>query len=137
MKWATLLIAALATACASDAPSSPSGPVNAQVTLAAGETTNLTSADVRIRFDGVTGDSRCPGDAICIQGGDAIVHVSVGRIGAGAGDAMATFELHTGSLQPATFNGLTLTLENLSPYPFSSLPPIKPGDYRATLRFTR
>ena len=33
------------------------------------------AAASRLRFEGVTGDSRCPVDAICIQGGDAIVKV--------------------------------------------------------------
>jgi hypothetical protein len=134
MRWLIVFGAALSVACGSDALSAPTGPVNAQVVLAAGETANVAAANVRIRFEGVTGDSRCPGDAICIQGGDAIVHVAIGPIGS---EAMATFELHTGSLQPATFNGLTIALENLSPYPFSSRPPIAPGDYRATLRLTR
>jgi hypothetical protein len=40
-------------------------------------------------------------------------------------------------MQPVVEGDLTIALETLTPYPFSSLPPIAPGDYRATLRVTR
>lgn len=44
--------------------------------------------------------------------------------------------LHTGSLQPVRHDSLTITLVELSPYPFSSRT-IQPGEYRATLQVTR
>jgi hypothetical protein len=80
----------------------------------------------------VTGDSRCPGDALCILGGDAAVLVAVLD-----GSSVSAYELHTGSLEPVRHGELTLSLEELQPYPFSSLPAIRPADYRATLRATR
>jgi hypothetical protein len=86
-----------------------------------------------IRFTGVTGDSRCPADALCIQGGDARVAVRV----SGGGDA-ATFELHTGDASRAsvTHRGYRITLVTLEPYPFSSRP-ITDADYRATFAVAR
>jgi hypothetical protein len=129
-----ILSAALLSGCGSDSPSAPTGPVDAQITLAPGQTVAVDAAAIAIRFQGVMGDSRCPGDAICIQGGDALVRVDV--LTAGGGGA-ATFDLHTGSMQPVTYQDLTIALETLAPYPFGSLPPIGPGDYRATLRVTR
>ena len=50
---------------------------------------------VTLRFNGVSGDSRCPADAFCIQGGDAIVRVTV----VDAGQSREV-ELHTGDMRP-------------------------------------
>jgi hypothetical protein len=104
--------------------------VDQRVVLAPGGTTTVPGAAVR--FEGVSNDSRCPGDAICVWGGDAIVRVVVSSSG-----SASTYELHTFDLKPVQRGDLTISLETLSPYPFASLGPIKPGDYRATLRITR
>ena len=127
------IVAIVSAACASNTPSAPQGPVNAQLTLAPGETGVVNGAGIGITFEGVAGDSRCPGDAICIQGGDAIVRIGV----IPTTGNRATYDLHTGNTQPAKHQDLTIALEALTPYPFSSRPPISPNDYRATLRVTR
>jgi hypothetical protein len=123
------------SACKSDTPGAPSGPVDERVVLAPGESTSVPGVGTTIRFTGVTNDSRCPGDATCIWGGDAIVRIVV--IAAGTA-ASAAYDLHTADLKPVQHGDLTtIALETLTPYPFASLGPIKPGDYRATLRITR
>jgi hypothetical protein len=131
MKAFGVLLCLVTIAGCADSPAAPTGPVNAQVVLAPGETANVAEAGIGIRFNGVSGDSRCPADALCIQGGDAIVHIQVLSTG-----APVDFELHTGSLQPVRLGTVTIALENLSPYPFSSRT-ISPSEYRATLRITR
>ncbi len=114
-------------------PSGPSVGLNERFTLAPGESARIDQSQVRLEFVDVTGDSRCPADAICIQGGDAVV-----RVRGTAGSNASTLELHTGdsSRAAATFQGLRVELIELQPYPFSSRP-IGPGDYRATLRVTQ
>lgn len=111
-------------------PVKPSA-LDREVVLAPGQTASVADAPATIRFDGVEGDSRCPADAVCVTGGDAIVKVFVDANG-----ARATLELHTGDLQPGRHQGLTITLVSLSPYPFSSRS-IKPSEYRATLKVSR
>jgi hypothetical protein len=112
--------------------SPPTGPsLNEEFTLAPGEITPIAGAGVRIRFDQVEGDSRCPADAVCVQGGDALVHLAVVER-----STERPYELHTGNMEPVTHDGLTIALVGLQPYPFSSRT-IEPGDYRATLRVTR
>ena len=118
--------------CAS-APSAPTGPVSAELVLAPGDVKDVTGTSVRIRFQGVFGDSRCPADALCIQGGDALVRIDVLPQSSAAA---STYDLHTGTMQPVRHGDLTIALEMLLPYPFSSQT-IAPGDYRATLRVTR
>ena len=107
-------------------------PLNDQFTLAPRETASVRDTSLRLEFMRVSGDSRCPADALCIQGGDAIVHVR-------ATDARtAEHELHTGDRNWATVvhDGFRIELVELRPYPFSSRT-IDASDYRATLRVTR
>lgn len=130
MRLALVLIAVGLTACTADTPTTPS-PVDVRVVLAQGEVVDIAAAEIRIRFQGVLGDSRCPADVVCIQGGDAIVRIDVI-----SGAATSTHDLHTGDMKPVRHGDLTIALENLSPYPFSSRT-IAPGEYRATLWVTR
>jgi hypothetical protein len=134
---AKLLITALscllfATACDEKSPVAPTVPLNQQFTLAPGQSASIEDTAVRVEFVRVSGDSRCPADAICIQGGDALVQVRVSNGGA------AEYDLHTGDLSRAavTHGGYRIELVQLQPYPFSSRT-IEPGDYRATLTVTR
>jgi hypothetical protein len=122
----------LTTACDEKAPTGPTVSLNQEFTLAPGEAARVADSSVRIQFLRVSGDSRCPADALCIQGGDALVHIRAGDNGA------SEYELHTGdeSRATVTHEGLRIQLVNLQPYPFSSRT-IEPRDYRATLRVTR
>lgn len=112
-----------------EVPTAPS-PLHRQVVLAPGQTAAIEGAGIQIRFNGVDGDTRCPADAFCVLGGDAIVQISV------TGDGTAEYDLHTGNVQPVEHRDLTIALVELAPYPFSARP-VEPSEYRATLRITR
>ena len=118
-----------ATACSGNSPSGPT-PVDREVVLATGQTAEFDSG-LSVRFVSVIGDSRCPIDAVCIAGGDAIVRIHVAA-GTGRGDR----DLHTGDMQPITFDDVEVRLVELTPYPFSGRETPQ-GDYRATLRVIR
>lgn len=124
------LLLTMAIACSS--PSGPTVRLDENFVLAPGESARVSDADVSIRFMGVQADSRCPADAICIQGGDAIVRVEVTSSTGGA----RTYDLHTATSQPVRHGDVSIALVELAPYPFASRP-TQPGDYRATLRVTR
>ncbi len=121
-----------ATGCDSSDPTGPTVPLNEQFVLAPDETATILDAGIRIRFVGVSGDSRCPADAVCVLGGDAIVQIEVLSFGAG----LQPYELHTGDMGPVQHGNLTIALVQLEPYPFSART-IQPSDYRATLRVSR
>ncbi|MEZ5291770.1 MAG: hypothetical protein R2745_11845 [Vicinamibacterales bacterium] len=123
-------MAAVCLGCVTS-PTGPSVELGREFTLAPGDTAQLEAADLRVRFDRVEGDSRCPADAVCIQGGDAVVHVTVQTNG-----SSRAYELHTGPMTPIVHDGYTVALVRLAPYPFSSRT-IEPGDYRATLTVSR
>jgi len=121
-----------ATACDEKAPAGPSVPLNQDFTLAPGAAALIQDTSLRIQFLRVSGDSRCPADAVCIQGGDALVHIRT------IDDRSAEYELHTGDESRAaiTHAGVRIELINLQPYPFSSRT-IQPDEYRAMLRASR
>jgi hypothetical protein len=119
---------AVAAGCATTAPPAPQGPVDALLTLSPGQTAAVASAPVRVRFDGVKNDSRCPADAACIQAGEAIVAITVV-----ASDRRQAYELRAPGATPVVHDGLTIAVERLDPPPAGSRP-IRPADYRLTLR---
>jgi hypothetical protein len=118
-----------ATACLGNSPSSPT-PIDREIVLSQGQTAEV-GGGVTVGFVGVLGDSRCPINAGCIQGGDAIVRVTVN-----AGRTRGERDLHTGILAPVTFEDLELRLVDLHPYPFGGRT-TDPADYRATLHVKR
>jgi len=117
------------TACDEKSPLDPT-PVDRQVVLAPGENA-VVATQLSVRFVTVLNDSRCPGDAICITGGDAIVRIEIT-----AANDRAERDLHTGNMQPVSHQGVRVELVSLNPYPFASMP-TKPEDYRLTLRIVR
>jgi hypothetical protein len=129
---AVFVVALTLAACKTGSPNGPGGPVNLRVVLAPGEQTAVPGGGA-IRFEGVTSDSRCPGDATCIWAGDATVRVAVST----SGGASSIYELHTFDLKPVQHTDLTISLEALSPYPFASTAPIQPADYRVTMKIYR
>ena len=122
----------LATACDEKTPTGPAVPLNQQFTLAPGETASVQDTSLRLQFLRVSGDSRCPADAVCIQGGDALVLIRV------SDGESADYELHTGDQSRAavTHRGLRITLVQVQPYPFSSRT-IGAEEYRATFTVSR
>jgi hypothetical protein len=125
-----LILAALLLAGCASTTLAPTGPFNKEVTVAQGKTASVVDG-LSVRFVSVSGDSRCPADATCIQGGDAIVKLQL----ISSNDTNEV-ELHTGNMQPATSGNLTVELIQLMPYPFSSRT-IQQEEYRATIRVSR
>jgi hypothetical protein len=101
------------------------------MTLAPGQTGSAGSLNVK--FIGVTIDTRCPANALCIQAGDAYIALE-----AAVASTQRSFELQV--LNPTNreteVRGYLINVESLSPYPFAPNP-IDPDDYRVTLRVTR
>jgi hypothetical protein len=130
MRLSVLFFVAMAV-IACDRPTTPTTPIDTNFVLAPGEARVVEDTTTEIRFNGVTNDSRCPADVVCITGGDA--HVQI-RVASGLGTR--EYVLHTGDMKPVTHDDLTIHLVQVTPYPFSSRT-IAPDDYRVTLRVTR
>jgi hypothetical protein len=119
-------------------PTSPAAPgetpgLRQQITLAPGQSATVPSTTLAIRFDGVTTDSRCPADALCIQLGyaEAVFAVTEG------GQPASALALRTlGDASVARVGRYRLELETLQPYPYSRRQ-IPADEYRATLLVER
>ena len=133
------LIAAVAVvACATGGfgcaahPSQPSRSLGQPFDLKAG-TSAVLADGLKLTFDRVTADSRCPLDAICIQAGEAIVVVTLSQ----SASAQAQRELRTTpALSEASYLSYVIKLVGLAPYPRSTQQ-IRPEDYVATLTVDR
>ena len=80
----------LTAACRSPEPNAPvlavdqtvAATAGAEVTLAVGETVEVSGVNLRVRFNRVLGDSRCPTNAgvMCVWAGSVVVEVQGGPI---------------------------------------------------------
>jgi len=121
----------VASGCAAH-PSQPSRPLGQPFDLKAG-TSAMLADGLRLTFERVRADSRCPLDALCIQAGEAIVVLTLAQGAA----AQAEQELRTtpGSSE-ALYLSYVIKLVALAPYPRSTQQ-IRPEEYVATLTVDR
>ena len=96
----------------------------------------ITVEGVKVRFNAVESDSRCPMDAICVWEGDAIANFVVEQ-NCDCRTPAFDLKLHT-TLQPksGTAYGFRVELRQLQPYPQASSP-TKPDAYYAWIRLTK
>jgi hypothetical protein len=121
------IVLSVMAAC-SGGPTQPDRvPTGKPFELKVGETA-LTTDDVRIKFDIVRSDSRCPIDAVCVRAGEAVIAITVGRVG----EVPEGRELDTTPAKSSTtFLNYTITLSSLQPFPRSDRQ-TQPGDYIGT-----
>jgi hypothetical protein len=133
----SFLAAAALAAAACSSPNEPGANFHTEVTLRPGEVTAVASTPLRIGFERVAADSRCPATALCVQSGDALVvfNVSVGGNG-GAEVRLRTVGGATGQDLLASVGGYELAITGLQPYPETTTP-IPSADYRVTVSVSR
>jgi hypothetical protein len=132
---ASSFVALILLASCATSPTTPR-PVSLadRFTLAPGQTALVEGTGLRVTFESVSADSRCPVDVTCVWEGDTVVVVSVRPAEA----APARQELHTAGRYPneADAGDYRVRLVDLAPVPRGGASPA-PGDYRATLLVTR
>lgn len=91
---------------------------------------------IRVRFNAVESDSRCPSDVVCVWAGDAVAQFSVEQ-NCACESPTVRLELHT-TLEPKSdvAYGYRVELRQLAPYPKTSSP-IRKDAYSAWIRLTR
>lgn len=130
------LAAALLAGCGSSTPSS-SLPVptttdvslDQTFTLAPGQSARIPSQGLEVRFDSVSGDSRCPEDVVCVWAGDAAINLTLTK--SGQSRAVA---IHT-TLDPKVIaeGEVQISLVKLAPNT-NSKKSISQGEYRVQLK---
>ena len=122
----------LATACVEKNPIRPTASVGEEFALAPGTSTSIAGTMMRVRFDAVANDSRCPIDVSCIQAGNAVVVIAVIDETGSSRYELATNEA---SRKSVTHRDVRLEIIELEPHPRSSQP-TDPAAYRATFKVT-
>jgi hypothetical protein len=113
-------------ACSSSTGPSSTVPLDTEFQLAPGQTAVVGTSGLRILFESVPLDSRCPMGVLCIVAGEAQVQISA-RQGAMA----STLTLKTDGLgRQAVFLSYSVELMTLTPPPRLNQP-TPPASYRA------
>jgi hypothetical protein len=123
-----IVIAALVSIGCGGSPTQPDVVAGQPFDVRAGATADLPDG-VRLRFDSVLSDSRCPLDAICVRAGEAVIAITLSKTGSVA----AEFEVQTDppARRSAVYGGHSITLTALQPFPRSDRQ-VQPSDYVAT-----
>ena len=100
--------------------------------LKIGQTASIESKNIKLRFLNVTEDSRCPADVVCVWEGQVTVLLNVMHNEQDLGDFDLTIRGGDENLAAKTFDGYSVKLMKVDPYPFASQP-TELTDYVATL----
>ena len=123
-----LIVCCILTCGCAAHPSQPSFPLRQPFDLRAGASAALSDG-LKVTFDRVKSDSRCPLDVLCVRAGEAVIAVSLSR----SASTQVARELSTAAgASEAGYLGYVIKLVALAPYPRSAQP-IRPEDYVATL----
>jgi len=124
-----LLVPLVVSACDSD---TIKGSLGKEFTLPAGKTAAISGENLSIKFDKVTGDSRCPSDVICVWAGEAKCDIAFIYKGVNY-----PVTLTAGGSNPDNYAFENYKVYfNLQPYPISTQQ-IAPGDYRLVITVTK
>jgi hypothetical protein len=139
---AALVLVVAAWSCGSKPrvgdPSKAQAPSNdvstdQELELGAGQSA-MVGKELKITFDSITADSRCPPEVQCIWEGDAVAKV----LAAAGTHEPATYELHTntGFTTQVDHGGYRIRLSAVAPLPHAGVE-IDPKSYVITLLVTK
>ena len=124
-----LVIGVFAAGCGNSKPS-----LGESFTLKVGQTASVSGEDLKLKFDIVVSDSRCPSDVMCIQAGEAKFRLVATQSGADTTLNLIEQGLTSGL---NVVNYMTYTIEfKLTPYPVSTHM-LDASDYRLELTVTK
>ncbi|MEP6781582.1 MAG: hypothetical protein ABJC26_16910 [Gemmatimonadaceae bacterium] len=137
---AALVAMTTLSACASKSNGDPTVPANhdtgtplpTEVTLAPGTYADITNANLRVIFDNVESDSRCPTSVACVWAGAATVNLTTSLISADKNLRLVKVSTEPGK-DTATVYGQALRLVRVDPTPTTTTP-LPLSSYRVTIR---
>ena len=92
--------------------------------------------NLRLCFDSLIGDSRCPANAVCVWAGSAVAKFSLSKNGESTPFTLATMPY--GEYKKDTvLLGYKIEFVNLSPYPGTVPAPIPADQVKAELRISK
>jgi hypothetical protein len=103
-----------------------------QFQLKIGQTALIESKNISVKFLNVTEDSRCPSDVVCVWEGQVAILLNIMQHDQDLGDLALTVRGGDQTLAAKTFDGYSIQIMQVEPYPKAS-EPIQLSDYVATL----
>jgi hypothetical protein len=145
-----MILITMLLACRTLTPS-PVSPVtttkDVEFTLAEDQTATVTDAGLTIRLIGVAGDQRCPSEIECAMSGPVSISLSVQKDGGEPTNVnLQTFTDNNGRApggqfegiqDRATYEGYSIQVVGVTPYPVKPSKPIKSSEYRVILIVTQ
>lgn len=118
MRVLTVWLTSLVAACPGNPPGVSPGR---EFELELSQAVRIAGTDLKLRFEAVEQDSRCPADVTCVWAGNASVNLSL--VGTGCDTLL---RLNT-SLEPRSGAGCAIPIEvrGLEPTPRSDEPPLE------------
>lgn len=121
----TAIVTACAGAPSNDPTDGPGGLANrnaaalpTSITLAPGSAMEVTQANLKIRFDSIVTDSRCPTDVQCVWAGEAVAALSIGQLAGEMSLRLASLSTIPGK-DTTTAYGKPIKLLKVTPAPDS------------------
>ena len=101
------------------------------------ETGNIDGDDLKLCFDAVVSDSRCPANAVCIWQGAATATFSFTKNGDAHRFNLSTLTMKPNYTKDTVIGGYKIEFINLSPYPGTVADPIPDSQRKAELKITK
>jgi len=98
---------------------------------------SLNGDKVKLGFDAVVSDSRCPANAICVWQGAATATFSFSKNGSNHRFNLSTITMEPNYKQDTIISGYKIEFINLLPYPGTFTPPAPDSDVKAELKITK
>ena len=98
---------------------------------------NLNGKFVKLGFDAVVSDSRCPANAICVWQGAATATFSLSKNGSNHRFNLSTITMEPNYKKDTIIEGYKIEFMNLLPYPGTFTPPAPDSDVKAELKITK
>lgn len=98
---------------------------------------NLNGDRVKITFDAVVSDSRCPANAICVWQGAATATFSFSKNNSNHRFNLSTITMAPNYSKDTIIAGYKIEFINLLPYPGTFIPPAPDSDIKAELKITK
>ena len=98
---------------------------------------SIAGDDLKLCFDKVLSDSRCPANAMCIWQGAATASFSFTKNGNTHRFSLSTLTLKPNYTKDTVITGYKIEFINLSPYPGTVADPIPDNQRKAELKITK
>ncbi|TMI95603.1 MAG: hypothetical protein E6H08_06075 [Bacteroidetes bacterium] len=98
---------------------------------------NIEGDDLKLCFEAVVGDSRCPANAVCVWQGAATASFSFTKNGDTHRFNLSTIAMKPNYSKDTVIAGYKIEFINLSPYPGTVSTPVPDDQIKAELKITK